>query len=63
MITSTDSSPMPIVMERSSPWAWAILTISKYDYHQTSAEYVLNNRSLWGDPYNCFQVMQDDKGG
>jgi nitrogen regulatory protein PII-like uncharacterized protein len=32
-----------------------------YDYHQTSAEYVLNNRSLWGDPYNCFQVIQDDE--
>jgi hypothetical protein len=32
-----------------------------YDSHQTSAEYVLNNRSLRGDPYNCFQVMQDDE--
>jgi hypothetical protein len=34
---------------------------SQYDYHQTSAEYVLNNRSLWEDPYNCFQVIQDDE--
>jgi hypothetical protein len=37
--------------------------ILKYDHHQTSAEYVLNNRSLWGDPYNCFQVIQDTRVG
>jgi hypothetical protein len=37
------------------------LLIKIYDYHQTSAEYVLNNRSLWRDPYNCFQVIQDDE--